>query len=58
MRETVIAVSLLFFAILLGVYPESMFGMMRESIDQLVAGLETGYKASMEAFGDSATTMK
>ena len=57
-RETVIAVALLFFAILLGVYPESMFGIMRESINQLVANLETGYQAALESIGDKTTQIK
>ncbi|MFQ5731424.1 MAG: NuoM family protein [Planctomycetaceae bacterium] len=58
MRETAIAVSLLFFAVLLGVYPESMFGMMRESVGQLVQNLDAGYQASIKAVGDVAASMK
>jgi NADH-quinone oxidoreductase subunit M len=38
-REVFIASVLLFFAIVLGVYPESMFGLMRESVNQLVNNL-------------------
>ena len=45
-RETTIAVVLLVFAILLGVYPESMFGLMRGSMELLVDSLDAGYQAA------------
>ena len=40
------------FAVLLGVYPESMFGMMRESMTLLVDSLDAGYQAMMPAASD------
>ena len=43
-REAAIAWTLLIFAIVLGVYPESMFGMMRESMALLVENLDQGYQ--------------
>ena len=33
------------FAIMLGVYPELMFGIMRESTDALTASMAVGYEA-------------
>ncbi len=48
-REATVAVVLLFFAILLGVYPESMFGLMRGSMELLVDSLDAGYQAAMSA---------
>jgi NADH-quinone oxidoreductase subunit M len=44
-REASIAYVLCFFAILLGVYPELMFGMMRASTDALTASMGVGYEA-------------
>ena len=57
-RETVIAVTLLFFAILLGVYPESMFGVMRESVDQLVNNLAVGYQSAIDKLGQNVSQLK
>ncbi len=48
-REAAVAATLLFFAILLGVYPEIVFGMMRESMAQLVDSLSQGYQAGIAA---------
>jgi NADH-quinone oxidoreductase subunit M len=48
-RETAVAAVLLGFAILLGVYPESMFGLMRESMQQLAGSMDTGYQAAVQA---------
>lgn len=44
-REAAIGFTLLFFAILLGVYPESMFGLMRASMNLLVVNLDNAYAA-------------
>jgi len=52
-RETAVAGILLVLAIVLGVYPESMFGMMRESMALLVNSLDQGYQAAI-ADGSSA----
>jgi NADH-quinone oxidoreductase subunit M len=49
LREASIGVTLLVFAVILGVYPESMFVMMRSTIDQIVVNLDAGYQASIEA---------
>jgi len=57
-RETVIGVSLLFFAVLLGVYPESMFVMMRSTIDQLVQNLHDGYLASVSKTMDAVSSLR
>jgi NADH-quinone oxidoreductase subunit M len=46
-REILVGGILLALAILLGVYPESMFSLMRGSIDNLVATLNQGYQNSM-----------
>lgn len=43
-REAFIGFTLLAFAILLGVYPESMFGLMRESLNLLVTNLDNAYQ--------------
>jgi len=48
-REITIAVTLLFFAVLFGVYPEIIFGLMRESMAQLVENMDAGYQAGKGA---------
>ncbi len=48
LREAIIGVTLLVSAVILGVYPESMFGMMRESVDLLVQNLDAGYQAVLK----------
>jgi len=47
-REATIGFVLLGFAILLGVYPESMFVLMRSSTNLLVDNLATGYQESLK----------
>jgi NADH-quinone oxidoreductase subunit M len=54
-RELVIGYVLLIFAIYLGVYPESMFGLMRTTIAGLVNNLDTAY-ASMHQIGTTLQT--
>ena len=44
-REKAIAWTLLIFAIVLGVYPEMMFKVMRSSMDALIVSLDAGYQA-------------
>ncbi|RMG39637.1 MAG: NADH-quinone oxidoreductase subunit M, partial [Planctomycetota bacterium] len=56
-REAAVAATLLFFAILLGVYPEVMFGLMRESMAQLVDSLSQGYQAGIAAAGAAARSI-
>jgi NADH-quinone oxidoreductase subunit M len=46
-REALVGFTLLGLAILLGVYPESMFGLMRASTNYLVATLDQGYQNSV-----------
>lgn len=55
-REWAIGSILLAFAIILGVYPESMFVLMRESLGQLVASLDTGYQNAIDAAAAVKTT--
>ena len=57
-RETSIAVVLLAFAIILGVYPELMFGLMRGSMELLVDNLDQGYQLVTKQFADVAKVMK
>ncbi len=45
-REASVGYVLLAFAIILGVYPESMFGLMRETNKQLVVNMTEGYENS------------
>ena len=47
-REASVGITLLAFAILLGVFPELMFGMMRGSVNLLVTSLDQGYQNSLE----------
>jgi NADH-quinone oxidoreductase subunit M len=47
-REATIGFVLLAFAILMGVYPESMFALMRSSTNLLVDNLATGYQESLK----------
>ncbi|MCH8830576.1 MAG: NADH-quinone oxidoreductase subunit M [Planctomycetes bacterium] len=55
-REATIAITLLFFAVVLGVYPEMLFGIMRESIEQLTINLESGYQALQKTLDTAAAT--
>jgi NADH-quinone oxidoreductase subunit M len=48
-REATVAFVLSGFAIVLGVYPESMFGLMRASTDSLTQSLAAGYEAALAA---------
>jgi NADH-quinone oxidoreductase subunit M len=50
-RETAVGVTLLAFAILLGVYPNFMLDVMHGSIDQLVTQLDVGYQNALHAAG-------
>lgn len=43
-REIAIAVAVLFFAVLLGVYPMCMLGMMEPTLAELTEGLQIGYE--------------
>jgi len=58
LREASIGVTLLVFAVILGVYPELMFSLMRGSINELVTNLDAGYRAAIEPAVDAVTTMK
>ena len=55
-RETVIGVTLLVSAVILGVYPESMFVLMRSTIAQLVENLNDGYLATLKSSVDAVTS--
>jgi NADH-quinone oxidoreductase subunit M len=57
-REASIAVVLLVFAIVLGVYPESMFGLMRGSMELLVDNLDQGYQEVSRAIEKASTVMR
>ena len=46
-REATVGVILLVFAILLGVYPSIMFGLMSSSLDQLVVNMNQGYQTML-----------
>src|SRR5580704_7021606 len=50
-REAAVGVTLLAFAILLGVYPNFMLDVMHGSIDQLVTQLDVGYQNALHAAG-------
>ena len=47
-REASIGVTLLVFAVILGVYPEFLFGMMRSSVSELITNLDVGYRAALK----------
>ncbi|MCH7685905.1 MAG: NADH-quinone oxidoreductase subunit M [Planctomycetes bacterium] len=57
-REATIGFVFLAFAIFLGVYPESMFGLMRESINGLIDSLETGYQAAINSIPETTTALR
>ena len=56
-REWAVATTLLVFAIALGVYPDLMLGLMRESMTGLVHSLDAGYQASLGIAQQLQTTM-
>ena len=56
-REVAIASVLLVCAIVLGVYPESVFCLMRESMAQLVDSMDLGYQRAMDAVSAVQTTL-
>ncbi|MBM80385.1 MAG: NADH-quinone oxidoreductase subunit M [Planctomycetaceae bacterium] len=57
-REASVAVILLIFAVVLGVYPEIMFGLMRESMASLVESLDAGYQNAVDSAMTIKTTLK
>ncbi|GAB4144910.1 MAG: NADH-quinone oxidoreductase subunit M [Planctomycetaceae bacterium] len=57
-REATIGFTLLIFAIILGVYPESMFGIMRNSMELLTTNLDQGYQALEKAVDATASLQK
>jgi NADH-quinone oxidoreductase subunit M len=48
-RETSVAVILSIFAVVLGIFPYTMLGMMQPSVDKLTQSLEAGYSVLHEA---------
>ena len=56
-REASIAAVLCLFAVVLGVYPESMFGIMRESTNALTASMEIGYEAAKQTIVEPGTAL-
>ena len=56
-REASIAAVLCLFAVVLGVYPESMFGIMRASTDALTASMQIGYEAVKDTAVEVSTTL-
>jgi NADH-quinone oxidoreductase subunit M len=57
-RETSVAGILVAFAIFLGVYPESMFYLMRESTVALTQSMEQGYKVLHEPEAPAVSVLK
>lgn len=53
-REQFVGWVLLILAIVLGVYPEFIFGLMRESMEQFVATIDAGYQASLKSLTTTA----
>jgi len=56
-RESAVAYILLGLAIVLGVYPELMFGIMRETIADLVQNLDTAYASLHQVEATMQTTL-
>ena len=56
-RETAVAITLLAFAILLGVYPGFMLNVMHGSMEQLVTSLDVGYQHVAHVVGGTAQAM-
>ena len=56
-REATIGFLLLIFAIVLGVYPESMFWMMRDTIETLAINLDAGYQNVVDAASTAAAAI-
>jgi NADH-quinone oxidoreductase subunit M len=57
-REAAVGVTLLAFAILLGVYPNFMLDVMHGSIDQLVTQLDVGYQNALHAAGTAQAMLQ
>ena len=56
-REATVAAVLLFFAVLLGVYPALMFDMMHESMSMLVDNLDEGCQAIINAASQTQSSL-
>ncbi|MFN0198255.1 MAG: NuoM family protein [Planctomycetaceae bacterium] len=56
-REITVASVLLFFAVLLGIFPHLMFNMMGASLDLLVTSLDAGYQNAIQTVNEIQTTM-
>ncbi len=57
-REVTIASVLLFCAIVLGIFPELMFGLMRESMNGLIDSLDAGYQAAINGIPETTTALR
>lgn len=53
-REAFVGLVLLVLAIVLGVFPDTMFSLMRGSMEQFVATMDAGYQASLQAITTAA----
>lgn len=56
-REATVAITLLASAIILGVYPESMFGLMRASMNSLIDSMDAGYQAALKTAVDTTALL-
>lgn len=56
-REITIASVLLVFAVVLGVFPNTMFSLMGASMEQLAVAMDTGYQNAVQMMNDVQVTM-
>jgi len=54
-REVFVGVVLLTFAIILGIFPDTLFSMMGNTLQQFVSTMDAGYQASLEAVTTTST---
>ncbi|MFG0296096.1 MAG: NuoM family protein [Maioricimonas sp. JB045] len=56
-REATVGFVLLAFAIILGIFPETMFGLMRESTNMLTESMAAGYQAAVSSAGEQLSSI-
>ncbi len=57
-REAFVGLTLLAFAIILGIFPDTMFSLMKTSTEQFVSTMDAGYQASLKAVTTTAAITK
>jgi len=53
-REAFVGIVLLTLAVVMGIFPDTVFSLMRSSMEQFVATMDAGYQASIQAINTAS----